>query len=121
MSFAFPGACSCPKNCVRAFRISGGTAAPQRPQNLCPTGTGVEHERHTKFLAGSMSSSSLFIFGAEFIGARTLAFGAAAKEGSTVGATISRVVGGALLSDASPRSSARLLEHNGQAVAPSAA
>jgi len=39
-----PGAWSCPKNWVRALMISGGTAAPQRPQNLCPTGTGVEHD-----------------------------------------------------------------------------
>ena len=47
MSFALPGVCSCPKNCVRAFMISGGMAAPQRPQNLWLSGTGVEHERQT--------------------------------------------------------------------------
>ena len=47
MSFAFPGTWSWPKNCVRAERMSGGMAAPQRPQNLWPMGTGVEHDLHT--------------------------------------------------------------------------
>ncbi len=28
-------------------RISGGIAAPHRPQNLCPMGTGVEHDLQT--------------------------------------------------------------------------
>ena len=35
----------------RAAGSPGGTAAPHRPQNLCPSGTAVEHERHTKFFA----------------------------------------------------------------------
>jgi hypothetical protein len=35
------------KNIVRALRISAGTESPQRPQNLWPAGTGVEHDLHT--------------------------------------------------------------------------
>ena len=47
MSLALAGFCMSPKNIVCAFRISGGTAVPQRPQNLWPTGTPLEHERQT--------------------------------------------------------------------------
>jgi hypothetical protein len=46
-----------PKKSVCAFNISGGTAAPHRPQNLCPLGTPLEQERQTKFLACSINSS----------------------------------------------------------------
>jgi hypothetical protein len=48
MSFAFAGFCMSPKKSVCAFKISGGTASPHRPQNLWPMGTPLEHERQTK-------------------------------------------------------------------------
>jgi hypothetical protein len=49
ISFAFAGFCMSPKKSVCALRISGGTASAQRPQNLWPMGTTLEHERQTKW------------------------------------------------------------------------
>ena len=36
---------------IHSLDRSGGTAAPHRPQNLWPIGTGVEHDLQTKFFA----------------------------------------------------------------------
>ena len=41
----------------RVWPVPQAVAAPQRPQNLWPTGTGVEHDLQMKLLACSMSSS----------------------------------------------------------------